>query len=659
MIKVLSLFDGMACGYQAFKQAGFAVSEYHACEVDKYAMQIAMKNHPDIIQHGDVNNYHPDRAFDYVIGGSPCFVKDTKIVCKNEIKSIQDVRVGDLVLTHRGFFRKVLKTGNAVKEIKTVLSQGGVPIDTTDNHPFYARKRHKVWNNEKRSYKYVFEEPEWVNVKNLTNEHYVGTPISLVNRNPLKLTNEECFILGLYLGDGHTRKDYRISENRPNDRHWQLILSIGSHQVDVLKSKLTVNYSCYQHTDNVHRFVFSNKRLVEISEKYIGCGSENKSISKIIIDLPKRLLTSFLNGYEFSDGSVCDNTFKATTISKQLVNTMTLLIAKLYKTTCTVIYTKRPNKTVIQGRVVNQKNTWVIMYRKYHTEQSRAWVIDGIIWNPVKGVKTTDLVSEVYNIEVEDDNSYVADCRIVHNCQSFSAAGKGKGFEDPRGQLFWQYVRILAECKVLNPNVKFLLENVKMKKKDSDIISCIMGVEPVIINSALLAAQNRVRAYWCNWKVEQPEDRGIYLKDIIEEGVVDRDKSYCIDANYYKGGSLKNYLEKSRRQIVLSQSENRLYVVAERGRRLTQEGKRDDKNGTIVRGYEPSTDGKSFCLTTVLKDNYLAEGIVIRKLTPTECEKLQTLPCGYTEGVSATQRYRMVGNGWTVSVIEHILRASK
>jgi site-specific DNA-cytosine methylase len=194
-------------------------------------------------------------------------------------------------------------------------------------------------------------------------------------------------------------------------------------------------------------------------------------------------------------------------------------------------------------------------------------------------------------------------------CQGFSFAGKGLNFEDPRSALFFEYVKIL---KQLNPKY-FLLENVQMKKEYEDIISGYLGVKPIVINSALVSAQNRVRLYWTNIPgIKQPEDKGVLLKDIIENGYVDRDKSYCIDANYYKGGSLKNYLEKKRRQLVFRQSELRLMV------KLTSEE--------------------------------------YRMLTPIECERLQTLPDGYTEGVSNTQRYKMLGNGWTCNVITHILQ---
>ena len=181
-------------------------------------------------------------------------------------------------------------------------------------------------------------------------------------------------------------------------------------------------------------------------------------------------------------------------------------------------------------------------------------------------------------------------------CQGFSFAGKQLNFNDPRSKLFFEYVRLLKELK---PKY-FLLENVRMAQQSQDVISEQLGVEPIAINSNLVSAQNRYRLYWTNIPFTIPEDKGIVLTDIIEDGMVDRDKSHCIDANYFKGGNLKSYFEKHRRQLVFN------------------------------------------------KASY-------RKLTPVECERLQTVPDNYTNHVSDTQRYKMLGNGMTVDIISSIL----
>ena len=229
-------------------------------------------------------------------------------------------------------------------------------------------------------------------------------------------------------------------------------------------------------------------------------------------------------------------------------------------------------------------------------------------------------------------------------CQGFSFAGRQLNFNDPRSKLFFEYVRILKESK---PKY-FLLENVRMKKDYQDVISDLLGVQPIAINSSLVSAQNRQRLYWTNIpNVTQPEDKGLVLQDILEDGFVDRDKSHCLDANYFKGGNLKSYFEKHRRQLVFSKDG------------LCHVGDADiNGNDTIKRVYHP--EGKAPTLTTMggghREPKVSLSEKKYRKLTPLECERLQTVPDNYTAHVSNTQRYKMLGNGFTVDVIAHILK---
>lgn len=217
-------------------------------------------------------------------------------------------------------------------------------------------------------------------------------------------------------------------------------------------------------------------------------------------------------------------------------------------------------------------------------------------------------------------------------CQGFSFAGKQLAFNDPRSKLFFEYVRLLKEIK---PKY-FLLENVRMKKEYLNIISEYLNIKPICINSSLVSAQNRIRYYWTNIpNINQPENKNILLKNIIEHGYVDKDKSYCVDANYFKGGNLKSYFDKYRRQLVF-----------------------EKPHGNNKGGF--NFKDKFNTLRTATSHGYaILDGIKWRKLTPIECERLQTVPDNYTNYVSNTQRYKMLGNGWTVDVIAHILKGIK
>ena len=325
-------------------------------------------------------------------------------------------------------------------------------------------------------------------------------------------------------------------------------------------------------------------------------------------------------------------------------------------------------------------------------------------------------------------------------CQGFSFAGRQLNFDDPRSALFFEFVRLLKECK---PKY-FLLENVRMKKEYQDVITEHLGVEPIMINSALVSAQNRKRLYWTNIpNIIQPQDKGLILKDILEnledvDPLKDternqrhckevEEKSLCMTSTMYKGAgnngmtlvpiknperikersnywqfdpSNKGYNSQQYRIRKLDKPSNclsassasipQISCLTERRTEKAKEIRK--KTGQDLRGEKelvPRTDNKSNCLTTSMNKEHIIQiprnksktvrssgresydrhewdsvgnkgtELYYRKLTPTECERLQTVPNGYTEGVSKTQRYKMLGNGWTVEVIKHILKEVK
>lgn len=224
-------------------------------------------------------------------------------------------------------------------------------------------------------------------------------------------------------------------------------------------------------------------------------------------------------------------------------------------------------------------------------------------------------------------------------CQNFTMAGKRQGLatEDEfcvtsledyqklkkdgvkfsgQSYLFWEYVRILRELK---PRY-FLLENVKMEKKWQDVITKALGVEPVVINSNLLSAQNRHRLYWTNIPgIAQPEDKKIVLRDVLDKNVTGFDLS-----SKHLAGFLRSYPSWKPTDV-------------------------NKKSPPLLASYYKQPPHCPYISCSTSESGY-------RRLTPTECERLQTLPEGYTEGVSNTQRYKSIGNGWTVDVIAHILK---
>lgn len=209
-------------------------------------------------------------------------------------------------------------------------------------------------------------------------------------------------------------------------------------------------------------------------------------------------------------------------------------------------------------------------------------------------------------------------------CQGFSSSGKGLNFEDPRSKLFFVFVEILEHIIQLNPDVIFLLENVCMKKEWEDVITRYLEVDPIMINSALVSAQTRKRTYWTNIpNVKQPRDMSISLKDIIKDEYI--------------------------------------YSAAKRTRPIVAENHR--KSLCLeVHGIE-----KSMCLVTVMLNNLLSplpygryidvgkNDYLHREMTTREMEQLQTVPCGYVGDISNSKAAKLLGNGWNIATIAHIL----
>ena len=298
-------------------------------------------------------------------------------------------------------------------------------------------------------------------------------------------------------------------------------------------------------------------------------------------------------------------------------------------------------------------------------------------------------------------------------CQSWSLAGRQLGDKDERGKLFWVMLDVMKKVIENNPNAYYLMENVKMKKEFEEYITfhteqALPNVNKYLINSALVSAQNRVRYYWTNIPgVEQPEQRGMVLRDILENKEIDglsekaiaymnrgsekytgtktraehyikheSKKSNCLTANMHKGVpygviAIDKPIQVGE-AIDINGHDILKRVYSEDGKSPTLNtctgGNREPKvlagawrgrykaDGSTEQKLEVRRGGKTNSLTTVQKDNVVVKDEVYwRKLTPIECERLQTVPDDYTNHVSNTQRYKMLGNGFTVEVICHIL----
>ena len=272
--------------------------------------------------------------------------------------------------------------------------------------------------------------------------------------------------------------------------------------------------------------------------------------------------------------------------------------------------------------------------------------------------------------------------------------------------LFWTTLEVISQVLKHNPNAKFLMENVKMKKDFEQYIThhteqALGHVEKTLINSALVSAQNRQRYYWTNFEVTQPDDKGILLKDIIEgepeylysdlendirAGVVSTEqnlngvsqtlrralsngknpeqKANSLTACAYKGmgtNGMTNILVKNDNVVVYSvKDNNRVGGITENERGFRPHKGDVSKSGISELGRILKANSKTDTITTShppkIALNSEISDLMYRKLTPLECERLQTLPDDWTSMLSNTQRYKSIGNGWTIDVIAHILK---
>jgi site-specific DNA-cytosine methylase len=605
-MKVLSLFDGIASGLHVLKKLGIQVDTYYASEIDEKAVKVAMHNHPEIVQVGDITKLNGDdfSDVDLILAGSPCFVKGTKVITKNRYKNIEDVVVGDEVLTHKNRFRKVIRVGgDPNKELFEIRAQGMKPTKVTGNHPYYVRQMNRKMVDGKNTR--LFSDPIWKNAKDLDKGDFIGLPIMNTSENPRNLSEEDCWLIGRYIADGHYTNHPR--RGRKDSKQYNVIYSIGSAKLGEFTDNVNRHFTSHPHSKSVHRCIISSKEFVNmLIDMEVGKGAANKRIPMEILHLPKPLLEKVIDGYISGDGSYRKSTdsYRANSVSEELILTLSLAIAKVYHTNSGYEYTKTPDTCVIEGRTVNQKDYYVTSYRKEMRKQSNAKVIDDMIWLPIKNVTNLEIQDDVFNIEVDEDNSYTANNIVVHNCQGFSMAGKQLAFDDPRSKLFFEFTRLLKE---INPKY-FFLENNRMKQEFLDVIDNEVGLTSVKINSADISHQNRVRHYWTNIP-DVPtitKNTELNLSQIIGE----YEGIWVYPRGYNSGG---------------------------------------------VKGYK----GKCPCITTSSwEHNFLKviDGEKV-KFTPEEIEQVQGLPIGYTSILSPAQRYKKIGNGWSIPVIEHFFNA--
>lgn len=452
MFTYIDLFAGIG-GFSLAAQQTKQFKCLGYSEIDNRAIKV----YDDNFKHdklGDITKIVPSELpdIDFVFGGAPCFTAGHLVMTLNGYKKIEDISNGDYVLTHKGRYKKVINIGSKIANTWLVSGMGiPNPIETTEEHPFYVRK--KIINNHKRT----FLEPEWVETKKLNTDYYTSIVSSPINNSNSKYSKSFWYMIGRYTGDGWYCKYKR--KNRKNSNYYKFIICCGKDEFDELNKIFNDSGKNFSYTEERtgYKFTISNKELVEFVEP-IGRGASNKKIHPLLFQENNDNINAFLNGLFDSDGHI-DKQSKnkvITSTSKELILGVQFIINKLNLGTSNITKYNATEKTFIEDREVNQKPFYQIYWKDNKGASALAFKDDIYTWMPLRKIEKTNHCKQVYNIEVEDDNSYTINNIVVHNCQSWSQSGKKLGFEDPRGKLFFDYVGIL---KIKQPKY-FIFENV-------------------------------------------------------------------------------------------------------------------------------------------------------------------------------------------------------
>lgn len=495
-LRVFTTFSGYDSQCLALRKAGIPFDLIGWSEIEKRAILAHDAIFPEYKDrnYGDICKIDwtqvPD--FDFFTYSSPCFIAGTVIQTDNGLKNIEDIKAGDYVLTHTNTYHKVIqpmKRGYC-GDLYHIKSANG-EIVCTPEHPFYVRELSHKYVDRKHPRTRVFGEPVWKNAKNIKKGDYLGTPVN--NKSVFPQWN------GTVLHNwGHNKKSDKLSRLFTNKNFWYLMgRYVGDGWRSSTKDKETgeflsksikiccskkkkydkdtlinaiedcgFNY-CVVEERTVFKIQIVLKELWEFVERY-GNKADGKFIDIDTINLPVEYLEPFVSGYIDSDGSFDEknNTFGITTVSKKLAYTFGQCVNKVYHRAVRIQFCKLPEKHIIEGREVNQKSFYRVSFKKENTKQDQSFFENWYIWSPVNTHKNGIFVENVddcfvYNMEVDVDNSYVANNYIVHNCQSFSIAGQRLGGEEGSGtksSLLWECKKAI---EIKKPKY-LMLENVKM-----------------------------------------------------------------------------------------------------------------------------------------------------------------------------------------------------
>lgn len=551
-------------------------------EIDKFVVQAYEAVHGHCPNYGDISkidwNNVPD--FDLFTYSFPCFVPGTLVLTDNGYIPIEDVTHNHRVITHNNRFCKVSKlmSKDYVGLIYTIRAMNTEGIQCTPDHPFYARRMRRVWDNNIRQYRRVFDAPEWKHASKLDKYDYIGYAINQESRLPqwsgvidnrwghgnisnkiseMMHSGQFWYLMGRYVGDGwkKTSKTGSGIVICCSDRNYHSLINC----IESLGLNCNIGKE-----RTVTKVIISSNELHSFVDRY-GYYAHGKKIDFETISLPVELLGFFMDGLLDSDGHINkDGMHKINSVSRELIYGIAQCATKVYRRPVSVYETKRSATTIIEGRCVNQRDTYTVVFKRKTGKQDKAFYEDGYLWHPIRDIKTTECVTPIFNLSVEEDESYTANGCIVHNCTDISNAGQQKGFDEDSGtrsSLLWECrkaIQIKRPQFLLMENVKALTSKKFMplfNKWLAELESYgYQNFWKVLNTKDFGIPQNRERTFcvsiladYAHYEFPKPFPLELRIKDILEENVdekfylsdkmlqyflrVNEDQSHCHNFN--------------------------------------------------------------------------------------------------------------------------------
>lgn len=662
ILRVVTLFSGYDSQCMSLDRLhhNFPQFDYELIawsEIDNYAIQAHDAVYPQWKDRnlGDVCkiDWCGVHDFDLLTYSSPCFIGDTLVLTINGYKNISDITNNDIVITHLNEYKNVAKPMKREYrgDMFCINSMCSININCTPEHPFYVREMFRKGHHSTR----CFKEPVFKFAKDLSKKDYLGIAIDTrselpkwngiednrwghhKNKNKLSSLFENksfWYLMGRYIGDGWKKKG--------NCGNGIIICSCDKKIDSLLNSIKDCGFSYnIQSERTVNKVQISSNELFKFVERY-GYYAYGKRIDGETIGLPKNILKYFIKGYIESDGCCINGLYKITSTSKELVYGIGQCVSKVYNVPFKIYFTKRKPTCKIEGRIVNQRDTWQICWKIEKCKQDKAFFENGYIWFPIRNINKYYSECIVYNMEVEDNHTYTANGVIVHNCQDFSAAGLQKGGvkgSGTRSSLLWECERAIEEKRpkyLLMENVAALVSQkfIKLFNKWQHTLEGYgyTNYAQVLNAKDYGVPQNRERIFMVSVRNDikqkfyfpQPFKLEKRLKDILEYRVDDK---YYLSEKCIKGFEQhnENHIAKGtgflfkpktgedvgccvRSNSALAPTDNTIIeptIAAMRGR--NPENPSDRSKGTYCEQRLEVGENISNTLTSVQKDNLLVE----------------------------------------------------